>query len=559
MVQVEVCVLAGNGKQRVLLVTASDDEAGAVAAAFQSEGAFVTRAKSASDAATALSEAGFDITLAFHPLPDADVIGSCATFGQVPGAPPVILIDMIDQRAAIENTVPSEMRPVRVLRKPLDLGKLPALVRKVLDDAPDAGLEAEMGFAPLVLLLAEIHRTHATGTLEVRGDGLCTRVYFENGEPMSAEGGSLRETLGRMLLRTGDISEEDYVRVIDKMTDQIFENEPLRMGEVLIEFGLLSQEAVEDALAHQVGEKLTSCLQWRDTTATFDPDDLPLDPIEPLDVAPIEQLLLAGLRLYVTGDEIREALAADGKKPLKLTTSVDECIRLLGLENADRKALHSIDGKRTLGALVLNEERVHLFGTLIWMGLAAPVERTARPPKAPAPERRGRPEFAREVIMPRKRMKAAAAKKATATQSSADEATEATPAPEENQPRLEAEQLFRRAQSQLDADRFDDAVSTMRRVVDLQPLEPEYRMFESWALYLHTRVEVRIARAKTVAAARRMAEADTKAAVPHAILGTLALEDGDEELARKEFQAALIRDPENEEAQRGIKLVRGAS
>ncbi len=42
----------------------------------------------------------------------------------------------------------------------------------------------------------------------------------------------------------------------------------------------------------------------------------------------------------------------------------------------------------------------------------------------------------------------------------------------------------------------------------------------------------------------RHIETDPRAAKPHAILGRLALDDGDEAQANKEFEAALVRDPE---------------
>lgn len=525
-------------------------------AALQRDAATVTRVSSAREASEALHAAPFDLAFVSHPLPDADVIGSCATLAEVPGVPPIILADAIDQTAAIENTVPTEMRPKRVLLKPFDFAKLADLVRETLDRPEGDPPGPETGFAPLVHHLSAIARDTATGTLEVRGDGLCTRVFFENGTAVSAEGGSLRETLGRMLLRTGDLSEEDYVRVIDRMTEQIFENEQLRMGEVLIEFGLLSQDAVNEALAHQVAEKVTSCFQWRDTTTTFDPDDIPAETGEPLEIAPTAQLVLAGLRLYVTGDEIREALAPDRRKRLERTADVATCVERLALGADEERTVAAIDGKKTLGALLADDARVHVLGALVWMGLARVAERSAPERKRRAPVHRGRPEFAREVVLPRRRPKPAAAETEEEPEATA---TDAPPAPEDNKSKLEAERLFRRAQSQIQNDRFGDAVSTMGRVIELQPLEPEYRMVEAWAVYLHARVEARIARAKVAASARRMAEADTKAAVPHAILGTLALEDGDDATASKEFQAALMRDPENEDARRGIKQVRGTS
>ena len=99
----------------------------------------------------------------------------------------------------------------------------------------------------------------------------------------------------------------------------------------------------------------------------------------------------------------------------------------------------------------------------------------------------------------------------------------------------------------------------MQRAVALRPGEHEYRMFEEWVSYLAARVGARIARAKAVACARKMIEADPRAAKPHAILGRLLFEDGDAKSAEREFEFALVRDPADDDAKKGITQVRGKS
>jgi DNA-binding response OmpR family regulator len=223
----------------VLLVTASDDELRALGLPLHRDGLAVTRVRDVAAAAEALHAGGFDAAVVSHPLPDADVIGSCAILSRIPGAPPLLLIDALDQN---DQTIPASIRPARLLRKPLDAAKLSAAIREVLEE-PEASPPAPTA-APLELAAAllELSSARETGVLEVQSDALRTRIFLRGGAAVSAEGGSLRETLGRMLLRHGALSERDYTRVIERMTEQLIANEHQRMGEVLVELGLLTNE-----------------------------------------------------------------------------------------------------------------------------------------------------------------------------------------------------------------------------------------------------------------------------------------------------------------------------
>jgi DNA-binding response OmpR family regulator len=122
----------------VLLVTQSEDELRAFGLSLHRERIAVTRVRDAAGAVAALQAAGFDAAIVSHPLPDADVIASCASLRQVPGAPPLILLDALDPNA---QTFPSAIRPARLLQKPIDAAKLGELVREVVEaggeeDAP---------------------------------------------------------------------------------------------------------------------------------------------------------------------------------------------------------------------------------------------------------------------------------------------------------------------------------------------------------------------------------------------------------------------------------------
>ena len=386
----------------------------------------------------------------------------------------------------------------------------------------------------------------------MRAEGVCTRVYIHEGRAVSAEGGSLRETLGRMLLRKGALSEADYVRVIERMTQQVIDNEHQRMGEVLVELGLMSSADVYGALSEQVAEKIVACFQSRRVRYSFDELDALPEGMEAFDIPPIPNLILQGLRTHVPAEELVNRFREHGAQRVRLGIEPALAMAEYGITSSEGRFLNRLDGSATLAAL-LAEGDPALLATLLWTG-GARLER-AKARAHPATATRSRPEFAREVVKPRRARAPKPATGATHRDGSSGTSTPAPP-PDDNKARLEAEQLFRRAQGQLGSEKFADAVRTLAKVVELQPLEPEYRMFEAWAAYLQARVEVRVARAKAAACARRVAEADPQAGKPHAILGRLALDDGDHAGAAREFEAAILRDPEDPDAKKGMKLVR---
>jgi tetratricopeptide (TPR) repeat protein len=123
----------------------------------------------------------------------------------------------------------------------------------------------------LIKAVLEIVADHGTGLLDVRSDGLPTRIYFADGKPVFAEDEALGESFGRLLMRQGVISNADFVRVIDEMTRVAAGNNPLRFGEVAVGLGILTPEQVERGLGDQVCATITRSLQRGDSEWTFEP------------------------------------------------------------------------------------------------------------------------------------------------------------------------------------------------------------------------------------------------------------------------------------------------
>jgi tetratricopeptide (TPR) repeat protein len=345
-----------------------------------------------------------------------------------------------------------------------------------------------------------------------------------------------------MLLRRGDLAEADYVRVIERMTEQVMANEHQRMGEVLVELGLLSHDEVHRALEEQVSEKVSACFGWADASWSFSELDALPDGLEPFTLPPAERLVYTGLREHAPPAAVAAWLRPHTEAKPKLRRRLGELQALLALDGAALREIERLDGKRALGSFDTGDASLQaLLATLL---LCDAIELG---PDAP-------PVVPRKISHPRE---VVGRRKSAGTERPVD-APPAQPAPERAaQHRLEAEQCFRRAQQLLAAEKPIEAAKLLRQAVDLEPGEPEYAMVEAWVSYLEARQSVRIARARAITAARRMLEADPKTPRVHTILGRLALDEGDRTRATREFELALLRDPADEEAKRGLKQLRG--
>src|SRR5262249_37456820 len=104
----------------------------------------------------------------------------------------------------------------------------------------------------LIKAVLDLVAARPSGLLRIRPDDLRTQIYFDDGKPLFAEDDAPGETFGRLLMRQGVITNDQFVRVIDEMTRAAAGNNQLRFGEVAVALGVLTSEQVERGLAEQV-------------------------------------------------------------------------------------------------------------------------------------------------------------------------------------------------------------------------------------------------------------------------------------------------------------------
>jgi hypothetical protein len=122
----------------------------------------------------------------------------------------------------------------------------------------------------LIKAVLELVVERRTGVLDIRAEGVRTQIYFADGRPVFAEDEALGESFGRLLMRQGVISNDQFVRVIDEMTKAAAGSNQLRFGEVAVGLGLLTPEQVERGLAEQVCGIITRSLQRGESRWTFE-------------------------------------------------------------------------------------------------------------------------------------------------------------------------------------------------------------------------------------------------------------------------------------------------
>jgi hypothetical protein len=84
-------------------------------------------------------------------------------------------------------------------------------------------------------------------------------LVFRNGRVVYVAGGSSEETMGALLLRMGLLKEPDLMMALERQHDG---NRFLRLGEVLVEMGLLAAGTIDGVVRHRMNELVAELLRW---------------------------------------------------------------------------------------------------------------------------------------------------------------------------------------------------------------------------------------------------------------------------------------------------------
>jgi len=501
------------------------------------------------------------------PVPNIDLVSLCAVLKEGPAPPGVFLVDASGQADSIIESLPEEIRPDALLKPPLDAARLLVAMREMLGGSAPAAAAAAFGCAGLSLaeLLVELKQRRETGVIEVRGDNIRTDIFLQAGDPVLVEGGTIRETLGRLLVRHGALQEEDYVRVIQRMTESLVEHEPLRMGEALVELGLLTPVEVYEALVAQVQEKVVACFRFDQADLSFRPRAVLPEQGGAFPCAPVEVLILRGVKAHFDGRRIEGRLAPFEPRYPRVREEISTLAERFQLDPQEQRFLRGITGDRTLGALrqagtldglhagqlltaLMIARALEFQDRPIPQALHATAASPPRPVQKPEPVRPPAPQPTRGGVRPEealRRLRSTLARRKSSDASRSRKEAE-----------LGAEQSFQRGKQLLRQGATAAAAKEFERVLALHPGELEYQLYAAWAASLASSDSTArsSARSRSRELALKLIQQDRNHAKAHAILGQMRLEEGDAGAAEKHFRIAIATDPKEIDAERGLRL-----
>jgi len=167
-------------------------------------------------------------------------------------------------------------------------------------------LKGRLAQVPFPAIFAKIIREKRSGVLSL-GDletkKVQKRIGFKSGNQAYVAGGTINETLGRLLLKWGKIDEKQYRKIIaNQKTDK------KRTGEALVAMKILDGSQLAEALQLQTEEKILGCFTWPDGIYSFieatPPDGKQLLFFE---IRP-EKLIAEGIRRYFNQQRLDQVL-----------------------------------------------------------------------------------------------------------------------------------------------------------------------------------------------------------------------------------------------------------
>ncbi|HEY6877789.1 MAG TPA: DUF4388 domain-containing protein [Polyangiales bacterium] len=385
----------------------------------------------------------------------------------------------------------------------------------------------------LVRTLLSLQHSRASGALRVDAEGVLTVVYVREGHPVFVEGGLPADSLGRLLVQRGTISESTLAQVEEQ---RMLMQGRLRFGEVARRLGVLDAEALRAALYDQVREKLARCLHWEHSQHVFVPQDHGYARGED-SILQIEPVLYAGITRHYPLERVRDVISPFWHEEIALRGDPAQISKYFEFDELDRELLSLLDGtcsmRELLGEAGPNRDRCgHL---LVALALTDQLDL----PEPIAPEESG--PFIIEDL-PRIRRDGESARP-----SARPAMREVAPLP--GKEKLLADSAFLQGKELLRAGEYGAAADAFREASNLRPSALEYALFAAWSAYLSTGRAVKW-RDMLVELCERTLAQDRHLAFAYHVRGQLALEVKEVSLARESLKRALELDPQDDEARK---------
>ena len=399
----------------------------------------------------------------------------------------------------------------------------------------------EYGLARTILA---IQSRADNGTLRVEAEGgVVTIIRFSSGVPVSVEGGLPADSLGRLLVKRGHISEATLAKVEEQ---RMLLQGRLRFGEVAQRLGALDEDTVSRSLREQVRDKLARCLHWEQSQHTFtaEPCDLPPPLGLPLSIEP---LLLYGVARHFSLDRTRSLLAASLDERPTLRSNRRTIVVRFQLDDFDQGALDLMLAAPTLRSLLCPQTPEEMRAVQLVAALALTDQLRVSEPEV-GPEKSG--PFAIDRLL--RSREGGAHPESSGLIVTGSQAAGEPQAPQSQLPgkdKLLADSAFLQGKELLRSGEYGAAADAFREASNLRPTALEYALFAAWSAYLSTG-RAQKWRQMLIELCDKTLEQDRHLAFAYHVKGQLAVEHKDFATAQAALKRAVELDPNDREARR---------
>ncbi|MCB1152670.1 response regulator [bacterium] len=259
--------------------------------------------------------------------------------------------------------------------------------------------EGEFDLRRLGEILGGLFASRFTGALRVDGEAGTKQIFFSDGTPIYVQSNIRSESLGRLLVADGLLSEEDYGKILAESAET-----GDRLGSLLVRRRLMSSEDLASYLAEQTAVKVAELYAWDKGRYRLAPEVAYPAEAATFDAPPAKVLLTAYRRFYPAGS-LDARFQKD--KNLVLVSTPNEAYRDAGeyVTAEEQKLLYAINGALTFADVIAGSstgtmEGIRLIYGYLEMGLLGLVSEPSKA-KASAAEPAGafaqRPTPARDV------------------------------------------------------------------------------------------------------------------------------------------------------------------
>ena len=222
------------------------------------------------------------------------------------------------------------------------------------------------------------------GTLLLRNKAVEKKIFFKNGRVISSASNDPREYLGQFLMSHGYLTEPELMKAMEvQLQSQIL------LGKILVMIDFITEPELQRLMRLKAEEEIYDIFLWREGEFQFVDDELPTMEMIPLQVD-VTGIIMEGTRRVDEWQRIREIIPNETLVPAIVNPiPADE----LELDEVQQTILNALDGKRSIGQLVL-ETRSSSFTvsstvhSLVREGYVQLVDPSQRPGAAPPPSQR---------------------------------------------------------------------------------------------------------------------------------------------------------------------------